>query len=234
MRLGGNDAIVALLPATAAIVAAVIIARFVWIFPGTYLPRLLVPSLRAKDPYPPLAVPFIMSWAGLRGVVSLAIALSLPEGFPGRDFILAVTFTVILVTVLIQGTTLAPLARLLARGGFKMVHSANLTELQARARVAIAQLAAVEKESLDADGSHRHPRLVEQYTYRRNAATRFSEETETLMPQRVDHYATVLAAIHAGREELLRMHRAGEIHDSVLHTIEEGLDLEEVNARRFV
>jgi CPA1 family monovalent cation:H+ antiporter len=233
-RLGGNDAIVALLPATAAIVAAVIIARFVWIFPGTYLPRLLVPSLRAKDPYPPLAVPFIMSWAGLRGVVSLAIALSLPEGFPGRDFILAVTFAVILVTVLVQGTTLAPLVRLLVKGDFKTLHSSNLTESQARARVAAAQLAAVEKESLNDDGSHRHPRLFEQYTYRRNAATRFSEETETLIPHRVDHYRAVLAAIHAGREELLRMHRAGEIHDSVLHTIEEGLDLEEVNARRFV
>jgi CPA1 family monovalent cation:H+ antiporter len=233
-RLGDSDALVALLPATAAIVAAVIIARFVWIFLGTYLPRLLVPSLRAKDPYPPLAVPFIMSWAGLRGVVSLAIALSLPEGFPGRDFILAVTFAVILVTVLVQGTTLAPLARLLASGGFAILQSANLTESQARARVATAQLAAIEKESLGEDGNHRHPRLVEQYTYRRNAATRFSEETETLMPHRVDHYTTVLAAIHAGREELLRMHRAGEIHDSVLHTIEEGLDLEEVNARRFV
>jgi CPA1 family monovalent cation:H+ antiporter len=233
-RLGGTEAMIALLPATAAIVAAVILARFVWIFQGTYLPRLLLPSLRAKDPYPPAAVPFIMSWAGLRGVVSLAIALSLPEDFPGRDFILAVTFAVILVTVLLQGTTLAPLVRLLVKGDFTLVQTSNLTEAQARARVAAAQLAALEKESLMPDGTHRHPRLMEQYNYRVNAAKRFSEESETLAPHRIDHYNAVLAANAAGRAELLRMHRHGEIHDSVLHEIEQGLDLEEVNVRRFL
>lgn len=233
-RLGGGDALFALLPATAAIVGAVILSRFAWIFPGTYLPRLLAPSLRARDPYPPLAVPFIMSWAGLRGVVSLAVALSLPEGFPGRDFILAVTFAVILVTVLIQGTTLAPLVRLLLKGDFTAQRSATLTEEQARARVATAQLAAVEAQSLNPDGTHRHPRLFEQYTYRVRASTRFSEEKDTLTPHRIDHYNAVLAANTAGRAELLRLHRTGEIHDSVLHAIEQELDLEEINVRRFV
>jgi Na+/H+ antiporter len=233
-RLGGADAMVALLPATAAIVGGVILARFAWIYMGTYLPRLMLSSLRAKDPYPPLSVPFIMGWAGMRGVVSLAIALSLPEGFPGRDFILAVTFAVILVTVLLQGTTLAPLARLLVKGDFTLVQTSHLTESQARARVAAAQLAALEKESLNPDGTHRHPRLMEQYSYRVNAAKRFSEESETLAPHRIDHYNAVLAANAAGRAELLRMHRSGEIHDSVLHEIEQGLDLEEVNVRRFV
>lgn len=233
-RLGGADAMVALLPATVAIVLAVILARFAWIYLGTYLPRWLLPSLRAKDPYPPLAVPFIMGWAGMRGVVSLAIALSLPEEFPGRDFILAVTFAVILVTVLLQGTTLAPLARLLVKGDFTLVQSSHLTEAQARVRVASAQLAALEKESRQPDGTHRHPRLIEQYSYRVNAARRFSEESETLAPHRVDHYSAVLAANAAGRAELLKMHRSGEIHDSVLHEIERGLDLEEVNVRQFV
>jgi CPA1 family monovalent cation:H+ antiporter len=233
-RLGGADALMALLPATAAIVAAVIVARFVWIFPSTYLPRLLVPSLRARDPYPPLAVPFIMSWAGLRGVVSLAVALSLPEGFPGRDFILAVTFAVILVTVLVQGTTLAPLVRLLSKGSFATLQTSTLSEAQARAMVATAQLAAVEKESLNADGTHRHPRLFEQYSYRVRASTRLSEETETLTPHRIEHFTAVLAAIAAGRQELLRLHRSGEIHDTVLHAIEQELDLEEVNVQRFV
>ncbi|MDB5605412.1 MAG: monovalent cation:H+ antiporter, family [Bradyrhizobium sp.] len=233
-RLGGGDALVALLPSIIAIVAAVIIARFAWIFPTTYVPRALIPALRARDPYPPLAVPFIMSWAGLRGVVSLAAALSLPEGFPGRDFILAVTFAVILVTVLVQGATLAPLVRLLSSTGFTSLNASKLSEAQARAHVAAAQLAAVEKESLNPDGSHRHPRLIEQYSYRVRASSRFSEETEALTPHRVDHFTAVLAAISAGRRELLRMHRANEIHDTVLHAIEEELDLEEVNVRRFV
>jgi CPA1 family monovalent cation:H+ antiporter len=232
-RLAGG-ALVALLPSTMVIVASVIIARFVWIFPTTYIPRALIPALRARDPYPPLSVPFIMSWAGLRGVVSLAAALSLPEGFPGRDFILAVTFAVILVTVLVQGATLAPLVRLLSSSGFTSSNAAKLSEAEARARVAAAQLAAVEKESLGSDGSHRHPRLVEQYSYRVRALSRFSEQTEALTPRRVDHFTAVLAAISAGRRELLRMHRANEIHDTVLHAIEQELDLEEVNVQRFV
>lgn len=234
-RLANNgDTLISLMPATAAIVAAVIVARFVWIFPGTYLPRALSSSLRERDPYPPLAVPFIMSWAGLRGVVSLAAALSLPDGFPGRDFIIAVTFAVILVTVLVQGSTLAPLVRLVSGDGFKMLHASNLSEEQARAKVAAAQFAAVEKQSLNEDGTQRHPRLMEQYAYRVRASAKFSRDTETLMPHRVDHFSTVLAANAAGRRELLRLHRAGEIHDSVLHAIEQELDLEEVNVRRFV
>ena len=233
-RLGGNWAAVAtLLPATAAIVGAVIAARFLWIFPTTYLPRLFSPSLRSRDPYPSLAVPFIMSWAGLRGVVSLAAALSLPDGFPGRDFILAVTFAVILVTVLIQGTTLALLARLVANARFTATSASKLTEHQARARVAQAQLRAVEQASLLEDGTHRHPRLVEQYTYRVRASTRFSEESDTLTSHRVEHFSTVLAANNAGRAELLRMHRSGEVDDAVLHEIEEELDLEEMKVGRF-
>jgi monovalent cation/hydrogen antiporter len=134
-RLGSADALVALLPSTLVIVAAVIVARFVWIFPATYIPRALVPALRARDPYPPLSVPFMMSWAGLRGVVSLAAALSLPEGFSGRDLILAVTFAVILVTVLVQGATLAPLVRLLSGTGFK---SSNASKLCRRRRPVLA------------------------------------------------------------------------------------------------
>jgi NhaP-type Na+/H+ or K+/H+ antiporter len=135
-RLGGYDAVVALLPVTAAVIAAVILARFAWMFPGTYLPRMLMPKLRARDPAPPWTVPFIMSWAGLRGVVSLAAALSLPEEFPGRDVILAITFAVILVTVLVQGSTLAPIVRrLIKTDNVRAPHHSKLSEAQARARV---------------------------------------------------------------------------------------------------
>jgi NhaP-type Na+/H+ or K+/H+ antiporter len=231
-RLGGADALTAMAPATAAIIAAVILARFAWMYLGTYLPRMLSPKLDARDPAPPWTVPFVMSWAGLRGVVSLAAALSLPEDFAGRDMILAITFAVILVTVLIQGSTLAPLVRLLLRGSTTVPHHSRLSEAQARARVAEAQFTAIEQASRNDDGSHRHPRLFEQYTYRKRAAARYAEEAETLSTHRIDHFTTVLAAIEAGRHELLKMHRNDEIHDSVLQTIEEGLDLEEVNARR--
>ena len=53
------------------------------------MPRALIPGLRRRDPYPSLAVPIVMSWAVMRGVVSLAAALALPDNFLGRDFVLA-------------------------------------------------------------------------------------------------------------------------------------------------
>ena len=235
LRLGGNwHAIVSLLPSAGAIITAVILTRFLWIFPATYLPRALIPALRRRDPYPPLAVPIVMSWAGMRGVVSLAAALALPDGFPGRDFILATTFAVILVTVLVQGATLAPLIRALGLSGFVLQRPETLQEAEARARMAAAQLAEVERQSAGTDEGLRHPRLVEQYSYRARAAARFNEAAGGLIEQKNAHFTVVLAAVTAGRAEILRLHRAGSIHDNVLHALEQELDLEEMSARRHL
>src|SRR5207249_5363055 len=96
---------------------AVIAARFVWVYPATYLPRFLSRRVRARDPSPRWQLPAIVSWAGLRGAESLVLAAAIPTTtaagvpFPGRDAIIAITFAVILVTLLGQGFTLAPLAR---------------------------------------------------------------------------------------------------------------------------
>ena len=231
-RLGGSgDTVAGLLPAALAIVAATILSRFAWIIPATYVPRFLLPWLRRRDPYPPFAVPVVMSWAGMRGVVSLAAALALPDQFPGRDFILATTFLVILVTVLIQGATLEPLVKALRLSEFALEQPTTLPEASARARMAQAQLTAVERHSRAEDGSTRHPRLVEQYGYRARAAARFSEAGDTLIGEKNAHFGAVLKAVAAGRDELLRLHKAGEIHDSVLHTLEGELDLQEIEAR---
>ncbi|HWM71316.1 MAG TPA: Na+/H+ antiporter [Steroidobacteraceae bacterium] len=235
LRLGGNwNAIESLIPGALATIAAVIVARFVWIIPATYVPRALSPSLRRADPYPPFAIPIVMSWAGMRGVVSLAAALALPQDFAGRDFILVTTFAVILVTVLVQGSTLGPLIRALRPEGFKVLHGNTLHEDEARARMVAAQLAEVERRSLQEDKTHRHPRLVEQYTYRARATARFSETAGALISQKREHFTVVLAAICAGRVEILRLHSSGSIHDSVLHALEHDLDLEEVTARRYL
>jgi Na+/H+ antiporter len=231
---GGTAAALALLPAMAAVVAAVILSRFAWIFPAVYLPRWLVPALRRRDPIPPVSVPIVMSWAGMRGVVSLAAALALPAQFPGRDFILVTTFAVILTTVLVQGATLAPLILSLGLGKPLPEPSETLSEAAARARMAAKQLAAVEARSNTPDGTQRHPRLLEQYGYRARAASRFSEAQADLLDHRNEHFSVVLDAIAAGRSELLRLHRAGEIHDEVLHTLEQELDLEEMSARRLI
>ena len=105
-----------LVSAALAVVATVVVVRVVWVFPATYLVR-LVPRIRARDPFPPWQLPAIVSWAGLRGVVSLAAALALPREtdagapFPHRDLIIFLTFAVILATLVGQGLTLAPLVR---------------------------------------------------------------------------------------------------------------------------
>ena len=221
-----------------AILLTVVLSRFAWIFPATYLPRWLIPALRRRDPTPPVAVPIIMSWAGMRGVVSLAVALGLPEGFPGRDFILVTTFAVILMTVLVQGATLGPLIRALHLDGFVLHGPENMSETMpeaaARASMAAAQLAVVQARAVLPDGTERHPRLLEQYAYRARASARFSEAAGGLDDSKAEHFGIVLSAIEAGRAEVLRLHRDKYIHDTVLHALEQELDLEELSARRHL
>ena len=96
----------------------VILARFVWVIPGAYVPLWLSPRLRRREGgYPSMRAVILASWCGVRGAVSLAAALSLPltlmDGtpFPGRAEIVACTLAVILVTLIGQGVTLLPLVR---------------------------------------------------------------------------------------------------------------------------
>src|SRR5207237_8015062 len=102
---------------TVLVSVTVIVARFVWVFPATYLPRLMSARVRKRDPSPPWRLPAVVSWAGLRGAESLVLGAAIPTltgsgaPFPGRDLIIAITFAVILVTLLRQGFTLAPLLR---------------------------------------------------------------------------------------------------------------------------
>ena len=138
------------------------------------------------------------------------------------------------MTVLVQGTTLAPLIRWLDLGAFTLQQAETLPVTAARARVAAAQLAVVQSHAVLPDGSVRHPRLLEQYSYRAQASARFHEAAGSLDGHREEHFSTVLAAITAGRGELLRLHRDGSIHDSVLQTLEDELDLEELSARRHL
>jgi Na+/H+ antiporter len=92
--------------------ALVIVIRLIWIYPGTFIPRLLLKSVRRKEAPPGWKGPLIIGWAGMRGVVSLAAALSLPltldngQPLPERNLIIFITFVVILVTLVFQGLTL--------------------------------------------------------------------------------------------------------------------------------
>jgi CPA1 family monovalent cation:H+ antiporter len=99
------------------------------------------------------------------------------------------------------------------------------------ARMVAAQFAVVERLSQHPGGSQRHPRLLEQYGYRVRMAERYGHETEALAGDRKEHFDVVLAAIAAGRKEILKLHRSGMIRDEVLRSLESDLDLEEVAAR---
>ncbi|MCX5069969.1 Na+/H+ antiporter [Micromonospora lupini] len=100
---------------TVAVLATVFLTRFVWLFPATYLAR-LVPRIRRRDPAPSAKIPVIIGWAGMRGVVTLAAALALPltladdEPYP-RALFIWLAFAVIVVTLVGQGATLPLVAR---------------------------------------------------------------------------------------------------------------------------
>jgi Na+/H+ antiporter len=92
--------------------AVIMIIRMAWIFPVTFIPRWMFKSIRKSEPAPGWKGSFVIGWAGMRGVVSLAAALSLPivagggKPFPHRELIIFITFVVILITLVFQGLSL--------------------------------------------------------------------------------------------------------------------------------
>jgi CPA1 family monovalent cation:H+ antiporter len=211
------------------LVSAVAIAvRFAWIYPATYLPRMLNAGLRERDPAPAESEIFIMSWCGMRGIVSLAAALALPlalEGgapFPGRDLIIFLTFVVIAVTLVVQGLSLALLIRTLRVGTDWSEHE---EEQHARFALGKAAIAAIDelaaKERVPAEMAER-------------IRAEFAEKVRIAPPG--GHVLTGgadvakrlrSAAIRAERQELIRIWRENKISDDVLHHLEEDLDYQE-------
>lgn len=231
-RLGAGKA-VSLLPLGLMITATLIAARFVWVYPAVYLPRLLSRRFRARDPSPHPSQIFVLSWAGMRGVVSLALALALPESFPGRDLILFLTFFVILMTVLVQGTTLGPVIRWL---GVARPEDRDGLPPEARARVEIerASLRLIEERATDEMVGPIARDLVAEYRERMGSSERLHQLGGALRSERIARLSLRLEAIGASRVQLLAMHRAGDIHDDVLQVLEQELDLEELRFRELL
>ncbi|MFM0341168.1 Na+/H+ antiporter [Paraburkholderia fungorum] len=231
VRLGGvGDTLSALAPAIGAVIAAVVLSRFAWVFAVESLNGLLCKLTRRAGGAPDWRSATVTSWAGMRGVVTLAIALSLPEAMPGRDLILVASFAVILVTVLGQGITIGPLIRWVKPDDTSEHNAEHLTEPQAWARLEAAQFVAIQPLVHGPDGSVIHPRLLEQYSYRARITEEYQSEAAFPPDARNAHYDVVLGAVSAGRAELLRMHRAGLIHDELLTLLERDLDLQEITA----
>ncbi|WP_457798068.1 Na+/H+ antiporter [Methylocystis sp. S23] len=232
-ELGGfGPALSSALPQALIVTGAMIAARFVWVFPAAYLPRLLFASIRKRDPYPPLSIPVIIGWAGMRGVVSLAAALALPLDFPGRGFIVLTTFVAIAVTVLIQGATLGLLVKWLKPAAPLVDPTPHLDDHEAREKIYAAALALIAAD-IDDEGQERHPKLLEEYRRRVFVYRKNHEEGEAVAQMRKAHFDMALAAVSAARGELLRLHRLGCVHDTTLHGVEAELDLEESRLRRL-
>lgn len=142
-RVDDNMAHAQMLYYSIAITMTVIIGRFLWNYPSVYLPRFLFKSLREKDPYPPWQYPFIVSWSGMRGAISLAAAFAIPSitnpvlGSQAQDLIIFFTFSVICGTLLLQGLTLPLLLKILgvARYHQQEMVQEEIDELKARKKM---------------------------------------------------------------------------------------------------
>jgi CPA1 family monovalent cation:H+ antiporter len=218
-----------------AISAAIVVSRFVWVFPALWLPRALSRTLRERDPMPPWSHATILSWAGMRGVVSLAAALALPADFPGRDIILFLAFCGILATLVIQGTTLGPLIRRLglSEPGDDAVNPAVTPQaIDARSQATVAAMTAVSEklEGLDPEQAAAGEDLLRDLRQRAKRISHASEQTGTGGERLAARLGLRLTAIEAARTKLLADHKEELEHEEMSSLMAE-LDLEEQQIR---
>jgi CPA1 family monovalent cation:H+ antiporter len=218
-----------LLGLAVAVAATAIIARIVWVFAVIYGPK-VIRATRAREPLPAARNVTLVAWAGMRGVVSLAAALSLPIGFPERDLVIFLTFAVILATLVGQGLTLPLLIRKLGIDD----GAAAAGQEEAYARLVAADAATSELEQLAARWPG-HLELIDnlraQYDHRtrherlRNDADESSGEAEQEL---IEHRQIRMSVLDAEREALLGLRERGAISDEVHRVVERDLDLEEL------
>lgn len=214
-----------------AVGAAVILTRFLWVFPSTYLPR-LIPAVRRRDPVPGWQYTTLVAWTGMRGGVSLAAALALPltiDGgapFPHRDLVIFLTYGAILATLLLQGMTLQPLIR---RLGLEEELEVDL-DSEARLKAAWAALQRLDElEDADWTRAETVDRMRRAYEFRiRRFNARLDPDDDgdiedgSLAFQRLRR-----EVLEAERAEIIRMRNRGVINDEVMRRIERDLDLED-------
>ncbi|WP_405627529.1 Na+/H+ antiporter [Streptomyces sp. NBC_00016] len=226
-----------------ALFLVVVAARFLWVYPATFLPRLLSARIRAREENPTWRGPIVIAWAGMRGVVSLAIAFSIPltvdhgeEPFPHRNLILFLTFTTVIGTLVVQGLTLPPLIRLL-KFPEPDPQAATLAEANAQAqasRVAEERLDALLSDERNALPPPLADRLRSVLERRRNAVWERLGQVNPVTGETVDDTYRRLSRemISAEREMFVRLRDGRYIDDEMLRTLLRRLDLEEAAAFR--
>lgn len=218
------------------VTAATVLSRPLWVFPATYLPRVLFKGVRKADPRPPWQVPAVISWSGMRGVVTLAAAFAVPADVPGRETIVFLAFFVTIATLLLHGLTLpAVIHRLGVRdtGGQAQV----LAEAQAQYAAVQASIGRLDELMVDAGGgatAHTAEKL------RRFAQMRANQVWEQLGRPDSEAGESPSAAYNRLRREMLARERdtfvahrdAGDIDDEILRRVQRQLDLEEAMLAR--
>jgi CPA1 family monovalent cation:H+ antiporter len=207
--------------AAAAVCGAVIVVRFVfWMAFNAFVRRRLASGqLPPELGTPTIGSGLVISWCGMRGIVTLAAALALPDGadgFPQRDFIVFAAFCVVLTTLVLQGVTLRPLITALGLRDDGSIER----ELQiARAETARAAMVALEKGELPSAGL-----LRREYAARlRGLDGGGAGEGGSLAELQRE-------AVRVQREVLLELRARSVIGDDAFHVIEEEIDLLELSA----
>ncbi len=219
-------ALLDLLGLAAAVAGALVASRFVWVFATGYLTR-AVRSGRGKSMEPANHMG-VISWAGMRGVVSLAAALSLPADFPFRDIIVFLAFSAIFATLVFQGTTLGWVIRRL-RATAPEAQGIEEDEARVRRKLAAVELDAVLDRLREPDTREVARALLPEFRQRALALSRLTRE-EGAHELRDARLNIRLDAVHAARRRLAE--HQGELDAERLRVIEEELDHREAQLRR--
>ena len=216
-----------------AVGAVVIATRIVWVFPLTYLPRVLFRRIREHEPRTAWQKAAFVAWTGMRGAVTLAAALSIPlttdagGGFPHRDLIVFLAFCVVLATLVLQGLSLPLVIRVL-----DLEDDGLDAKEEAKARIHAADAAIARLDELVDEGSVREDtaeRLRGAYEFRKNRfRARFDDGDDGVIEERsVSYQRARRELLEAERSAIVALRNEGRIADSVMHRLERDLDLED-------
>jgi CPA1 family monovalent cation:H+ antiporter len=213
----------------------VIVVRLALVYPASWLPRLSA-RLRERDPFPGWGWVTVIGWAGMRGVVSLALALAIPtqvedgSPFPDRNLVVFLAFSVIVVTLVGQGLTLPLVIR-------RLGVSADDDGSAGDGRRALARLSEVALDHLDgldpeSDGvpAELVDRLRDRY---RSRLAQLDREAEDGQPDAsLAFHDLVSDLLGAQREELRRLRERGQVTPEVARRLDHDLDVEEARLER--